>query len=91
MGKLVRVRVKFWDRVRVELGLGLGLGLMKVVGFTALNRLSCSFHLKKAQFVRFIAAKLLALFISFNKKTQNLSVSVKRNKQLSAQLVRLSN
>ena len=55
MGKLVRVRVKFWFRVKVELR----LGLVKVVGFTAFKRLNCSFHLKKAQVVSFTAAKLL--------------------------------
>ena len=62
MGKLVRVRVKFWIRVRVELG----LGLAKVVGFTAFKLLkllvsleksaSCPFHtcsIKTACVVRF--------------------------------------
>ena len=43
MGKLVRVRVTFWAKVRVRLG----LGLVKVVGFTAFKLLKLLVSLEK--------------------------------------------
>ena len=80
MGKLARVRVKFWVSVRVELGLG--LGLIKVVGFTAFKPLKLLVSREESASCPFHCGETSCVVISFNRKTLNLSDSVERNKQI---------
>ena len=74
-----------WSGLGLSFRLGLDLWLVKVVGFTAFKLLKLLVSLeKKRKLSVFTVAKLLALFISLNRTTLNLLVSVqKTNKKKS--------